>query len=458
MSPLAQTAVYAAGALLSRAAPLLTLPLLTHGLSPADYGRLEMLAMIAEIGGMLAGGGLAAGVFRFAAGADPAERRREGARALGLALALTATALAASLAAAPLLAPRLPVPVPTDELRLAALGFALAACIETPLALLRVEGRALRLTLLTLARLGLHVALLWAALSAGLGVTGALAAGAAASAALALALVAGAGRDAGIALPRGTDLRRHLSFAGPVMAAGLATLAWTTADRWMAAGFGAESLAVYALAIKAALFVKLAVRPYEMWWEGARMRLAAGPDGPAALGRAAAFGAALSLAAGAGMALLGPHLLRLVTPQAYHGAAALLPLAALAGAAHAAGAFAEAGLFLRRTGYALLGANLATAAAALALYAALIPVWGLEGALIARAAAFALRIALFLSIGRALAPALPWARLAALVGLTLGLAAAFAGAGPAAGVAAAAVAALAPFALGLGPRRTETPS
>jgi O-antigen/teichoic acid export membrane protein len=456
MNPLAQTGVYAAGALLSRAAPLLTLPLLTHGLAPTEYGRLEMLAVIAEIGGMLAGGGLAAGVFRFAAGADPAARRREGARALGLALGFTVLTLAAALAVAPLLAPRLPVAVDTAELRLAALGFALAACIETPLALLRVEGRALRLTLMTLARLVLHVALLWAALSAGLGVAGALAAGAAASAALALALLAGAARRTGIALPKGAQLRRHLAFAGPVTAAGLATLAWTTADRWMTAGFGPESLAVYALAIKAALFVKLAVRPYEMWWEGARMRLAAGPQGPDALGRAAAFGVALSLASGAAMALLGPDLLRFATPEAYHGVAALLPLAALAGATHAAGAFAEAGLFLRRTGYALLGANLATAAAALALYAALIPAWGLEGALMARAAAFALRIALFLALGRALAPALPWARLAALAVLSLGLAACFAGAGPAAGVAAAAMAALAPFALGLCPRRMET--
>jgi O-antigen/teichoic acid export membrane protein len=456
VSPLAQTAVYAAGALLSRAAPLLTLPLLTHGLSPAAYGRLEMLAMIAEIGGMLAGGGLAAAVFRFGAGAEPAERRREGARALGLALVLTAAALVAALAAAPLLAPRLPVPIPAEELRLAGLGFALVACIETPLALLRVEGRALRLTVMSLARLCLHVTLLWAALTAGLGVAGALAAGVAASGALALALVAGAARRTGVALPRGADLRRHAAFAAPVMAAGLATLAWTTADRWMTAGFGPEALAVHALAIKAALFVKLAVRPYEMWWEGVRMRLAAGPDGAAALGRAAALGVALSLAAGSAMALLGPDLLRTSTPASYHGAAALLPLAALAGAAHAAGAFVEAGLFLRRTGYALLGANLATAAAALALYALLIPLWGLEGALMARAAAFALRIALFLALGRALAPALPWARLAALGALTLGLASSCAGAGLAACVAAAAVAGLAPFALGLGPRRTET--
>lgn len=399
MSALRDTAIYALGVLLARAAPVVTIPLLAHGLPAADYGRLETLVMIAELGGLLAGGGLSASVFRWAVLGDAAARRRAGAEALGAATGLALVTALLGVLLLPMASALLPTPASTTELQLIAVSFAIAAAVETPLALMRAEGRALRFTLLTVARLGLQIVLMAAFLHEGYGVTGALAAGALASTALALALMADLVPRIGWRLPGRTALSQHALYGGPLMLAGLAGFAQAAGDRWIVGeAFGPVELALYALAVKAAAFTALAVRPYDMWWEANRMRLRDGPDGRRRVLKAQIVGIALGAAAALVMASLGPWALRLATPEAYHGAADLLPLAAAVGALNVVAAYAGAGVYFRRTGFALLWANVAAAAAALWLYAVAIPLWGLEGALAARGVSYVLRATLYVAI------------------------------------------------------------
>ena len=402
MSALRDTAIYAVGVLLARAAPVVTIPLLAHGLSAAEYGRLETLVMIAELGGLLAGGGLSASVFRWAVLGDAAARRRAGAEALGAATLLALMTALLGVLLLPLAAPLLPTPASDTELRLIAVSFAIAAAVETPLALMRAENRALHFTLLTVARLGLQIVLMAVFLRAGWGVTGALAAGAIASAALALALMADLVPRIGWRLPGREALTQHGLYGGPLMLAGLAGFAQAAGDRWIVGdAFGAVDLALYALAVKAAAFTALAVRPYDMWWEANRMRLRDGPDGRRRVLRAQVIGVSLGAGAALAMAALGPWALRLATPAPYHGAADLLPLAAAVGALNVMAAYAGAGVYFRRTGFALLGANGVTAVAALGLYALMIPIWGLEGALAARGISYMLRAVLYVAISAA---------------------------------------------------------
>ena len=399
MSALRDTAIYAVGVLLARAAPVITIPLLAHGLPTAEYGRLETLVMIAELGGLLAGGGLSASVFRWAVLGDATARRRAGAEALGAATVLATMTALLGVLLLPLAASLLPTHASATELRLIAVSFAIAAAVETPLALMRAEGRAMRFTLLTVARLVLQIVLMAVFLHAGWGVTGALAAGAIASAALALALLADLVPRTGWRLPGREALSQHGLYGGPLMLAGLAGFAQAAGDRWIVGeAFGPVELAFYALAVKAAAFTALAVRPYDMWWEANRMRLRDGPDGRRRVLRAQLVGVGLGAVAALAMALLGPWALRLATPAPYHDAAALLPLAAAVGALNVLAAYAGAGVYFRRTGFALLGANLVAAAAALGLYAAMIPVWGLQGALAARGISYMLRAMLYVAI------------------------------------------------------------
>jgi O-antigen/teichoic acid export membrane protein len=129
-----------------------------------------------------------------------------------------------------------------------------------------------------------------------------------------------------------------------------------------------------------------------------RMRRREGPDGCRQGLRAQLIGVGRGAGAALVMALLGPWALRLATPESHHVAADLIPLAAAVGALNVATAYAGAGVYFHRAGFAPLGANTITAIAALGLYAVAIPLWGLEGALAARGVSYMMRAGLCIAL------------------------------------------------------------
>src|SRR4051795_5043799 len=68
------TLFYALSLVWAKGLSLLTLPLLTRMLTPAQFGRLELLSSAAEIGGLIAGAWLVDTLFRFASGPGDAGR------------------------------------------------------------------------------------------------------------------------------------------------------------------------------------------------------------------------------------------------------------------------------------------------------------------------------------------------------------------------------------------------
>lgn len=401
---LSQTAWYALATLAARAMPLVTLPLLTHALAPADYGRLEFLAVLAELGGLFAGGGLAAVVFRFAASGPEPDRRRAAAEAVGLAALLAGLAAVAGLALLPASGGVLAVGTTVAELAIVTLSFCLAAFVETPLAVLRAEGRTRAFATLTILRALVQTGLLAAFLAAGAGVAGALAAGAATSALLALWLLADRRGRGGLCLPERARLGAYLRYGLPMLAGGIVGFAQMAGDRWVVAeSLGPAALAHYALAVKIAIVTALLLRPYDMWWEANRMRLLSGEAGPRAAWRAQAAGFGLAALAGGAVALGGAALIRLATPEPFHAAAALVPLAAAAGACHAASAYAGATLYARDSGLPVFAVNLVAALATLGACLVAVPAWGLEGALAARFGGAVLRLLAFWAIAATVA-------------------------------------------------------
>ncbi len=423
MSALHQTAIYGIGIMLGRMAPLITLPLITGYLTPGDYGRLELLALIAEFGSLLAGAGLSVSVFRWATIGGDETRRQAGAEVLALASLLTVLIGAVAWLWLPAIASLMPASASRLELQLVALSFALTACIEAPLALVRIGGRAVVFVVLSLARVALQILLIWLFLRAGYGVAGVLAANMLAALALAIALMLDLVPRFGWRLPCRASVRRHALYGLPLMLAGLANFVQNAGDRWLVGDqLGATDLALYALAIKAFVFTAFAVKPYEMWWEANRQRMLETERGLERIAAYAGLGVALALVAAAGMALLGPYLLRLATPEAYHDAALWLPIAAALGGLHAANGFIGTGIYFRETGFANLWINVFTAVVALGLYALLIPSYGFAGALAGRAVSQLVRAIAFAVVGaRSLPLALPWTRLAVAGGLALTL-------------------------------------
>jgi len=387
MSPLRAALLYALALGWAKGLSLLLLPLMTSSLAPAEFARLELLASAGEVGALLVGAGLVDTLYRF--GAPMAGR------VLGLGVAMGGLGLLAAVLLAPWGA-ALPLPSPPVEIMLLGAAVALEAAIGVPLAWMRMQGRALSWSMVTVVRgtaqAGLTAALLWA----GFGVAGVLAAGAVAAGVTALLLVTHQARETALRFDPGA-WKRLLAYGLPLTGGGLAAFGLGTADRWFLAGAVApEALAHYALAAKLSLMAALLTQPFELWWYPRRITVLEGTDGAARTEHMVGIGAALVLLAAAGVALGGPVLITLLTPPAYHGALTYLPWLCAAVALQSLGSLVNVGCYIGRTGTQPMVVNLVAAAVAVLLYVALIPAFGVAGAIGATLVAQAVRLGGFL--------------------------------------------------------------
>jgi O-antigen/teichoic acid export membrane protein len=400
------TALYALAMAWSKGLAFLTLPVLTTALAPAEFGRLELLSSAAEIGGLIAGLGLVDTLYRFAA--EPGEAgRKSAARITGLALLGTVLAVAVIVALAPAIASGIRLPTPSLDIVLLGVAVAVEAAIGVPLGWLRMQGRAGAFTALTVARGSVQAGLVVVLVLTGHGVTGVLMAGAIASVALVLVLAGMQARDTGISIAPRASLRL-LAYGIPLIGSGLASFVLGTADRWVLVGdVPAASLGHYALACKLSLIVALLMQPFDLWWYPQRLKLLTQPDGLQRSGRVVGFGAALLLLAGGATALTGPALIDLLTRAAYAPAKAFLPWLVLALVLQMLASLANVGSYAARVAGLPLAVNAAAACVALGLYLALIPGWGVAGAIAATLAAQAVRLGLFVVLSQRRV-AVPW--------------------------------------------------
>ncbi len=385
--------LYAGAMVWTKGLGLLLLPLVTALLPAEEYGRMEFLCSAAEIAALLAGAGLVDTLYRF--GSEPGEAgRHSAAQVAGLALVVSLGGLALAALVSPLGA-LLPMPATPTEVLLLGVTVALEAAIGVPLAWLRMQGRAAHYAALVVARGTLHSALLALLLWQGFGVAGMLAAGAAGSLLAALALLGGQARLTGIRLaPSGW--KHLLAYGLPLTAGGLAAFLLGTADRWFLAGtVSAAELGHYALAAKLGLVMAFLTQPFDLWFYPRRIALYGTPEGRQQVARLAATGAAVTLCAAALAALAGPLLIHWATPAAYHGAARFVPWLCAALALQSLGSLFNIGCYMQRTGRQSLVVNGGAGLVALAAYAALIPRFGVAGAVAATLLGQAVRLVWF---------------------------------------------------------------
>ncbi len=388
-------ALYALAIAWGKALSLAMLPLLTAHLTPAEFGRLELLASFAEVAALLIGAGLVDTLYRFG-GAEA----RATAEVTGLALAIAVLALALVLAGAAPLAAWLPGGQAPAEVMLIGIAVAMGPLLGVTLAAMRMQGDPLSYARWEMLRAGAQAALVAALLLAGFGVAGVLLGGAAVAVGAATLLMLRQARRGGIALAPAA-WGRLLAYGVPLIGSGLAGFALGTADRWVLAGHVApEQLGLYGLAAKIALVAAFLTQPFELWWYPQRLRVLAGADGAARTARIVGAGAALVLLAAAAAAIGGPLLIAVATPASYHAAAALVPWLAAIVALQALGSLVNVGCYAGRTGGLPLLANGLAAAVALAGYALLIPPHGVAGAVAATLVAQAVRFALFLHLSQ----------------------------------------------------------
>ncbi len=390
-----ETRIYAIGLIVAKSTGFLLLPLVTRFLPPEDYGRLELLSSLIAAGTLISSTWLVETLFRFAA-APEEEGRRAAADISGLTLVIAALLLGASLIAAPMIAPLLPVAASSTEVALAGAVIAAEAMNSVPLGWLRMQGRARAWALLLVGRTLLHLGLAALFLASGYGVAGVLAASVLASVALGLIVTAHQFRTGGGFRFAPRAWGPLIVYGAPLTLTGLATFALTSADLWFLAGHVSPSaLGQYALAAKIALIAGLATQPFELWWYPRRLIVLREADGAARSARLAGFGAALGLLCAAGAAVLGPLLVIVLTPPAYHGGIGLLPWMAAIIAIQGLGSMVNVGCYIGRSAVMAMAVNLGGAATAILLYVLLIPRYGLAGAIMATLVAQTLRMIAF---------------------------------------------------------------
>ena len=398
---LRQMAVYGTGLVLTKVVSLLMVPVFTNFLSPADYGRLDVLQTLANLLSIVIAFGLSQSLFRFAGEAadEPAKRRTAG-EIFGFALILGTVSVILTQMFAPQIGRLLPGDVTETQVRLILGSLALSGAILVPMAWLRMRDRAVSYFAASAGCAVAQAALTALLLYLGYGLEGALLAGLICMSVTALAVCIIQTRDTGIALPRRT-YGRYGHFGGVLVFTGIAAFVIDSFPRWVLAGVaGPAELAMFALAAKIALIAGFLTHPFEMWWMPRRFTVLTEPDGLEKSARAVEKGIVMAMSAAVVVGAVGPAVVTLMTPAAYHGAVVFIPALATLMAMNAMVRLVNVGcLSQEKTVWPLIIDGVA-AGLACAGYFLSVPLWGGWGIVGVTACALVLRLGAYLVIGR----------------------------------------------------------
>ena len=385
--------VYAIGGALPRAIGLITLPVYTHFVAPAQYGAFSLLVTISTAVTLLFTLGLDIAVMRIYFQLAESARRQEqfvnSVWAVLIVVPLTAAIVLGAVAW-----PLVPAHARFDglELFLALLSSATSAAATTvPLAVLRAEQRLRAFLILTsfatIATSGLSLLFV---VGFGWGIRGWLGAVVVANvlifgvAAVVVPLQRGLGIDFGL-------IRYSLKFGAPLVPHSLAYWALQVADRVVIAGMvSASALGVYSLAANLGLPVLILVQSLNYGFMPAYARAGAGLTSRQELEPVVVLQATVVTLICAACALLAPPFAEMVTPGSYGHAGPLVPWIALG--------YGFLGLYAIPMNGVSLGAGRATfafiatggaAATNIALLFLLVPYGGIRAAAISAAAAYA---------------------------------------------------------------------
>ena len=417
-SPFVSMAVYGLSIMMLKGFSLITIPLYARYLDPAEYGKLDIAVSVIEFAGLCASLGLADTLYRFASSPDQKERRKAQSEIFGSGLAGAAILTVIVQLFVPFLHEFFSMSVGVWPLRAGLFAATITGLVEMPLAWMRLSDRALAylafITLRTLAQ----IALTWSLLESGHGAASILYATFWINLFSTTVFAVIAARSGGVRITR-LGIRRLTRYGLPLVGGGLAMYALGSFDRlFLAHAVSAQEIGHYAIAAKLALATALFVQPLALWWYPKRLTVLDQPDGIARNAKVWCIGFVILIAGASLAALTMPLFIRFGLPQSYNGALAFLPWLIMASVMNELVSLSSAAAYKRQSGYEILTVNSLAAMIALIGYITLIPVFGVKGAIAATLAAHALRLTIFVTRSRAIAPVPLLSAPTAIVGLT----------------------------------------
>jgi O-antigen/teichoic acid export membrane protein len=431
------SAVYGAADVFTTVVNLLLIPLYTTYLGATEYGHLALLLLFSTAAKILFRLGLDAGFFRvhYDMATDAERRRLAGTVALFAVAAASVLMALVVLLRGPITRALLGAGVPEGWVVLAAGDVFLGTFAFVPLSLLRIQDRPRLFSALSVVRHTVNITLKVVLVSAGHGIAGILWSDLLATGAFALALAPILFKNATPAFS-GPLLRDVLAFALPKVPHGLMLQILNLADRKILDVFGTRAdVGLYHMGYTFGGGVKFALSAFEPAWGPFVYAQARQDGGASTLARVATYAYAGFAGAALAVAALGPDLLRLMTPRnpAFHAAAPIIPVVALAYLLHGVFLLTSVGIGIARQAryYPMVTAAAATTNVAANLL--LIPRFGALGAAWATVLAYAVMALLGHAFSRRLF-AIPFesgrlARITAAAGAAYALSALVAGEG-----------------------------
>lgn len=421
------TAIYAGGILLNRAAAFIMLPIYSRHLSPEDYGIIQLVEMTLDFVAILAGAKLAIGVFRYYHSAKDEDERRSVASTSFVLICgayLTVSAFV-TLMASPLSWIVFHSTTKASLLRVAAAALAAQSLSIVPLAYARARGRSDLFVAANAALLVLQISLnLFLLVYLRLGPIAVFTSNALSSLIVGAALAWGLIRLVGIRFCRAMA-RRLVRYGLPLVATQIATFVATFGDRYVLnRDADMTTVGLYALAYQFGfLLAMVGSMPVDLVWEPIRFSMAERRDRDRVLSRAFVYLNLLLISAALGITLFVSDVLRVMTLPAFYPAAKLVPVILFAYIFQSWTVMQDVGIHLKeRTEY-ITAANWVAAGVAVVGYFLLIPRWLGLGAAIATVLSFGIRYLMILRISLRFLPVrYEWTPVFRIVALAIGVA------------------------------------
>ncbi|NQZ10295.1 MAG: lipopolysaccharide biosynthesis protein [Algicola sp.] len=387
---------FALGIVMMKSVSLLMLPIVTRYLSPAEFGRLELLLSIADFASMLAGFALADALYRFAGLSKDAEQEKNiGKTVFTMACGIGLICLSVGLFLVPLALPLLGEGISLLDLQLVVFLFAVDGCLVVPLAWMKMKESAFTFFVLTTGKAICQAIISWQLLKADYGITSMLLGGAVSSLLLVVILIKIQVSQTGLGINTKL-LKQILVYCSPLVISALAAFAMLSADRWVInLVTTAESLGLYAVAKKLAMIVIILMQPFGLWWSARRFKELYGPDGKTSVARFTSLGIALVLCFSTCVCITSPIIIELLIDPSYAGATIYLAPLVLFFAIKQIAELANLGCFVGRTTWSVMAIDLLTAAVSIVGLYFLSQQWLINGVIAALLIAQCVRLAAF---------------------------------------------------------------
>jgi O-antigen/teichoic acid export membrane protein len=400
--------IYGLGTILSKSVGFLMIPIYTRYLVPADYGVLELLDLVIFFSGIFAMMGIGSAFFRFYVAADSVEEKKT----------VTATAMFSvvgisllvlilmQLLAGPLSIVAFGTAAFAPLVRIVAFTLFFSNLTELPLAYLRAQQRTVLFVIIGLARTVLGATLLIVAVAVlHKGVLGVVYANLISNALVGVTL-----SSALMVRVRGKISREKFEqmfrYGAPLIVQSLASFVLVFSDRFFLRHFASLSeVGIYGLGYKLAGIVSLLVSgPFNMTWSWQQFELAKKENAKSMYAKIQIYQLFVAVLVGLTVSVLAIDILRILTPQSYWAAAAVVPLIALSYVLSDMRSVLLSGILVQRVTHHLAWMSLVIAASNLVLNYVLIPRYTIMGAALATVGSYALSVLLYYLVAQQVYP------------------------------------------------------